>query len=139
MIPTQWPPVTQWIEALGYWWYITKTTAEHALGFSNDALHVMIGVSLQLVVARVMRVSVAQILPWLAVLGLELLNEWWDLSFEIWPDHAMQWGESAKDVLLTMAVPSILLVVARRWPEVLCRTTISQLDPARTPELDEFE
>jgi hypothetical protein len=139
MIPTRWPPVTQCIEALGYWWYITKTAAEHALGFSNDALHVMIGVSLQLVVARVMRVSAAHFLPWLAVLGLELLNEWWDLSFEIWPDHAMQWGESAKDVLLTMAVPSILLVVARRWPEVLSRSAIARPDPARTPELGEVE
>lgn len=139
MISTPWPSVTQLLEGLGHWWYATKTVAEHALGFSNDALHVLVGVVLQLALARLMTVSIGQMTPWLGVLALELLNEWSDLSFEIWPDPAMQWGESVKDVLLTMALPSILLIVSRRWPDLLRRPERSQCSPAETPEAVEPE
>ena len=133
------PSLTQWFEGLGQWWYATKIVAEHAFAFSNDALHVLVGVGLQLILARLMTVSVGQALPWLGVLALELLNEWSDLSFEIWSDHAMQWGESAKDVLLTMALPSILLIVSRRWPDLLGLPTIPPTDPVEAPETGELE
>ena len=133
------PSFTQWFEGLGQWWYATKIVAEHAFAFSNDALHVLVGVGLQLILARLMTVSVGQALPWLGVLALELLNEWSDLSFEIWSDHAMQWGESAKDVLLTMALPSILLTVSRRWPDLLVLPAIPPMDPVKTPETGELE
>ena len=139
MNSTPWPSVTQWFEGLGQWWYATKTVAEHALGFSNDALHVLAGVVLQLALARLMTVSIGQMTPWLGVLALELLNEWSDLSFEIWPDPAMQWGESVKDVLLTMALPSILLIVSRRWPDLLGRPAIPQSGPVEAPKTGELE
>ena len=78
-----------------------------------DSLHVLAGVMLQLAAARVMRTSVADFRPWLLVLGLELANEAYDLLVEHWPDPGMQWGEGLKDVLLTMFLPTILLLVAR--------------------------
>ena len=139
MISTPWPSVTQWFEGLGQWWYATKTVAEHALGFSNDALHVLAGVVLQLALARLMTVSIGQIAPWLVVLTLELLNEWSDLSFEAWPDPAMQWGESVKDMLLTMALPSLLLIVSRRWPDLFGLPAIPPTDPVKTTETGELE
>ena len=47
------------------------------------------------------------------MLGLELINEASDFTVEIWPLPAMQFGESAKDVVMTMFVPTVLFVVAR--------------------------
>jgi hypothetical protein len=37
---------------------------------------------------------------------------------EQWPDLAVQYGESAKDILLTMTLPTVLLVMARAWPQL---------------------
>ena len=104
-------------------WSQTKTFIEHMIGFSHDALHVMVGVCLQLLFAGLLRRSARSVGPWLMVLGLELANEWVDLQVEDWPQHAMQWGESAKDVLLTMALPTLLLIVARYRPRLLSGDT----------------
>jgi hypothetical protein len=41
-----------------------------------------------------------------------------DLTLEQWPDKGWQYGESAKDVLLTMAVPTILMLAARLRPDL---------------------
>lgn len=100
-------------------WYQLKLFVQHASGFSMDALHVIAGVVLQLAIAFVCRSSVARPLPLLAVLGLELVNEASDFRVERWPDPAMQFGESAKDVILTLLVPALLFLIARRRPKLL--------------------
>lgn len=101
-------------------WTVTKASVEmfteRSLGFSHDALHVLIGVCLQLLVAAILRSSVRSVKPWAIVLLLELLNEWHDLYAETWPSAAMQYGESAKDILLTMALPTALLLASRYAP-----------------------
>lgn len=108
------------LDRLATHWNDAKTFIEHMIGFSHDALHVLVGVCLQLLFAALFRISARSIGPWLMVLALELANEWSDLYIEVWPQHAMQWGESAKDVLLTMALPTLLLIVARYRPKLLC-------------------
>lgn len=95
-------------------WYDFKLFVAHALGVSMDALHVLVGVGAQLAFALVLRTSVSAWRPWFALLVLVLLNEAWDYSVEPWPSGAMQFGEAVKDVLLTMAVPTVLLLLARR-------------------------
>ncbi len=50
-----------------------------------------------------------------------LANEWNDLYVERWIEQAMQFGEIAKDIALTMLLPSLLLIVARRFPRLLQR------------------
>jgi hypothetical protein len=102
-------------------WYQLKEFLAHSLGFSMDALHVVGGVVLQLGAAWLMRRPVADWRPLLAVLAIELANEAYDLQVERWPDPAMQYGEGAKDVLLTMLVPLVLLAVARFRPRLLTR------------------
>lgn len=100
--------------------YNTKMFLERSLAFHNDALHVMAGLALALVFAALMRRSLADWLPWLAVLALELVNEANDYFFEIWPNEVpQQFGEIAKDIALTMALPTLMLVVARYWPHLL--------------------
>ena len=114
---------TDVLEWLAAHWNDAKTFVEHMIGFSHDALHVLVGVCLQLLFAALFRMSARNIGPWLMVLALELANEWSDLYIEVWPKHAMQWGESAKDVLLTMALPTLLLIVARCRPRLVSGDT----------------
>lgn len=104
---------------IGFDWYRAKTFVEHAIAFSDDALHVFAGVLIQLLAAALLRRSLANWLPWLVVALLEVVNEVVDLWIERWPDFAEQLGESGKDVLLTLFLPTVLLIVARRWPSLL--------------------
>jgi hypothetical protein len=41
-----------------------------------------------------------------------------DLWLEQWPDPGQQYGEGAKDLLLTMAVPTIIMLAARSRPDL---------------------
>lgn len=134
MPPSPSPSAQDHLESVGQWWHPIKMGMEHAFSFSPDVLHVLVGIALQLILARLFGVSVARPTPWLGVLGLELLNEWSDLSFEVWPVRAMQWGESGKDVLLTMALPTVLLALARWYPGVLVEGCEPVLDPSNTNE-----
>lgn len=110
--------IADWSSTLAQRWHETKTFVEHSIAFSDDVLHVWVGVLLQLAVAAVTKRTISSWLPWLVVLGLELANEASDFRFERWPDLAMQAGESAKDVILTMLLPTVLLVVVRRAPRL---------------------
>ncbi|MFM6931850.1 MAG: hypothetical protein ACKOUT_06360 [Novosphingobium sp.] len=100
--------------------YAAKMFVERAAAFHNDALHVMAGLGLALVFAAIFRRSLADWLPWLLVLALELVNEANDYFIETWPNEVpQQFGEITKDILLTMVLPTLLLVIARRWPHLL--------------------
>ena len=103
----------------GFDWYQLKLFVEHSTGVSMDALHVVVGVILQLLFARLFRSSLARPMPLLALLVLELVNEANDYRVEIWPDPGMQFGEAVKDVVLTMFIPTLIFVVARRRPKLL--------------------
>jgi hypothetical protein len=81
-----------------------------------DALHVVAGVALQLLAAALMRRPVAGWGPWLVTLLFASANEAADLLAEQWPHAGMQLGEGAKDILLTMVLPTLLLAAARWRP-----------------------
>jgi hypothetical protein len=100
-------------------WYQFKLFAEHASGVSMDALHILVGFTLFLLAGRLLRRPVRSTVPWIALLLLELANEAYDLRVEIWPDFSSQLGEGAKDVMLTMALPTLLLAIARWRPKWL--------------------
>ncbi len=100
-------------------WYQLKLFAEHSTGVSMDALHVIAGVVLQVLVAALFKSSLARPLPLLAVLALEIVNEANDFRVEIWPDPGMQFGEAAKDIILTMLIPTLIFVIARGKPKLL--------------------
>ena len=99
-------------------WYQVKLFAQHASGMSMDALHVIAGVVLLFTIALLLRKSVARPLPLLLVLLLALINEASDFRVEIWPQMAMQAGESVKDVILTMVLPVLIFLVARNRPKL---------------------
>lgn len=107
------PDVLLWTQISATGWYQAKLFFQHASGVSMDALHVMAGATLHLIIAFVFRSSVARPFPLLALLILELVNEASDLRVDLWPLPGMQFGELAKDVVLTMFVPTLLFMVAR--------------------------
>jgi diacylglycerol kinase len=113
--------ILQWTRVSAADWYQVKLFIEHATGFSMDALHVIVGVLLQLAFAFLFKSSVARALPLLSVLALELVNEASDFRVEIWPQPGMQFGESAKDVILTMVLPTLIFLVARYRPKLLAQ------------------
>lgn len=108
-----------WLSARGIDWAAFKVFVSHASGISHDAMHVIAGVIAQLVLAALLRKSLASPLPWAVVLLAELANEWNDLYVEPWSEQAMQYGEIAKDIGLTMLLPSLLLIVARWYPRLM--------------------
>jgi hypothetical protein len=102
-------------------WYQAKIFVEHAIFFSSDALHVTAGVIVWLILALVLRRPASSWRPWLGLLILVLLNEGVDLWVERWPIPAMQYGESAKDILLTMTLPAVLIATVRLRPQLFTR------------------
>jgi hypothetical protein len=106
-------------------WYQVKLFIEHASGISMDAWHILIGFLLFLLATLVLRRNAGDLLPWLAVLLMELGNEAYDLYVELWPDPGSQFGEGFKDILLTMALPTLILLVARLKPGLLVHSVRS--------------
>ena len=99
-------------------WHQGKLFIEHLLTISHDTLHLMVGLLVWLATGLLTRRSLASWRPWLWLLALILWNEMVDLWVERWPDAGQQYGEGFKDLLLTMAVPTIVMTVARWRPEL---------------------
>lgn len=102
-------------------WHQSKLFIEHSLTISHDALHVIVGVVLWLAIAMLLRRPVTSWRPWLWLFALILWNETVDLWMEQWPDPGQQYGEGAKDLLLTIFLPTIILFTARARPNLFRR------------------
>lgn len=99
-------------------WYEAKQFLQHSAGISMDALHVLAGVIALIIFAILVRRPLSSWVPLLLVLAVVLINEASDLWVEQWPSPGMQYGESARDILVTMLLPTLLLVAARRLPRL---------------------
>ena len=99
-------------------WTHLKEFVEFATGFSRDSLHVILGVCLQLGVAAAFKIPVTRWFPWCVVLAFTTSNELHDVLVEYWNLPARQFGESAKDIILTMFVPTLILLAARYVPRI---------------------
>jgi hypothetical protein len=106
-------------------WLVTAT------GLDMDGLHVHAGIIVQLVAALILRRSLRSPLPWLVVLVVALANEAYDLHYDPWPEaqHTRQIAESAKDVWNTLAMPTLLLLLARFAPRLLTGEREDAQDP----------
>lgn len=102
-------------------WWLMKVWVEETTGLNMDALHVHAGVLAQLFFALVLRRSLASVWPWLLLLAAQIGNEWWDLTYEIWPTRDEQWAESIRDTWNTMLLPTLLLILSRFAPGLLVR------------------
>ena len=103
--------------AFGFW-HQAKLFIEHSVRIEHGTIHVVAGVLIWLALAVVFRRSVTSRLPWLGLFALILWNETVDLWVERWPDPGTQYGEGAKDILLTMLVPTIIMVAVIFRPQL---------------------
>lgn len=88
----------------------------------GQALHVIAGVLFQLAFAVLLRRPIAGWLPWLGVLTLQLANEWSDIAFNTGPGvEVAPYIESSLDTALTMALPTVLMLISRGHPRVFVR------------------
>jgi len=99
-------------------WHQGKLFFEHTFAIDHDALHVLVGVFAWLLIALLLRRPVTSWLPFLWCVALILWNETVDLWVEQWPDPGMQYGECAKDVILTLLLPALLMAAARLRPQL---------------------
>ncbi len=113
-------------------WFDLKHGISIFTGLHMDALHVHVGVIAQLTAAALLRRSVASPWPWALLAAATAATEWFDLSYEIWPNREDQIAESIRDGWNTMLIPSLLLVAARLAPLLL----VPARPPAPTPGPD---
>ena len=112
-------------------WYQLKLALEIITGLDKDALHVHLGILAQVGVALVMRRSLASPWPWLALLAAVLANEYYDLTYEIWPpeERQRQYLEGVRDLWNTMLVPTLLMLLCRFAPHLFLRPVATE-EPA---------
>jgi hypothetical protein len=99
-------------------WHQLKLFAEHAITIDHDALHVILGLVIWLVLCLVLRRTITETRPLLWTFAIAFWNEAVDLWTELWPDAGMQFGEGAKDLILTIFVPAVVMVFARFAPRL---------------------
>ena len=104
-------------------WHQGKLFIEHTLAVSHDTLHVIVGILVMLVAALVSRKPLSSWWPWLWTFAVILWSETVDLWTYRWSDPGMEYGEGAKDLLLTMFLPTILMLAVRLRPDLFRRTT----------------
>ena len=97
-------------------WSHAKDAIEAAVPIDNRMLHVIVGYALYALVLRLLPSPRAPLTAWLVVLVAIVANEFVDLWFEQWPDPAQQYGESLRNLVWTMALPSVALFLARPLP-----------------------
>jgi hypothetical protein len=114
-------------------WHHFKDWAEHASGLDMDALHVHAGVLLQIAFAALLRRPLRSPWPWLAVFAAEFANEVYDYTYEVWPDRDIQFAEGLRDMWNTMALPTLILLLARYAPGLVVGKTM----PAPAPSADD--
>lgn len=99
-------------------WHQAKLFIEHAVDVDHDSLHVIAGVLVLLAASLLLRRPVSSWRPWLAVLAVIVWSEAVDIIVERWPDPGQQYGEAAKDLVMTMLLPTVLLIAARLRPDL---------------------
>lgn len=99
-------------------WHQGKIFIEYTLRIEHGTLHVIVGMLLWIAFALLVRRPLTSWTPWLMIFAIILWNEIVDLWFEVWPEPGRQYGEGAKDLLLTMFVPTVLMLTARTRPDL---------------------
>ena len=96
-------------------WALLKEAVVDTTGLSKDALHVHLGLIVLFSFSAILNRPIASLLPWLAVLLLELGNEVMDLVFwyMLGKLEIAQWHESLSDLIITMILPTIFVLAAR--------------------------
>lgn len=98
------------------WWLDVKRALVTVTSLERDALHIYAALAIVLATAATTRWRLREWRVLVPLIVLEATNEAADLIYEIWPpaDRAMQYWASVHDFVNTMAVPVIVVLIARR-------------------------
>ena len=106
----------QWLGQLSALWWDAKQYLSGALGLSHDKLHFLAGMILFPLLVRLL-IHVRHRRPrreaFLLLLAAQLANEALDLALDIWPQWQRQLAGGLEDVILTMAIPTVTLLIVR--------------------------
>ena len=108
----------QWLSEGFRSWHESKLFVERLTSISHDALHVIAGTCVWLLLALILRRPLTSWMPLAGTFAVLAINELVDLWVEIWPEPAMQAGEAAKDLATTMAIPLLLFAALRARPRL---------------------
>jgi hypothetical protein len=102
------------------------------LSVAKDALHVYAAFLVQIGAAALLRKSLARWWPWLAVLVVELGNEFLDIQLGE-EAHVQPWQllGASHDIVNTMILPTLLLLLCRYAPHLF--RTADAADAADAP------
>ena len=111
-------------------WIAFKDLIVASGGVDRDALHVFAAVAGQIAVAVLLRRPLSSLLPWLAVLVIELGNE---AATALADGRIKDWERAAslRDLLLVMALPTLLFILCRFAPRLVAAAP----PPAKRPRL----
>lgn len=111
-------------------WATIKTAITVDTGLSRDALHILTGAGLYFLIVALLPRRVTPWVAWFVILAAGLANEWADYLYETWPG---QWKESLKDMITTLALPTLLLLIGRFAPNLLVRRPRSGVRTGEEP------
>ena len=99
-------------------WFEIKNWLELSTGLDRDSLHIYAGVGVQLVIAFILRRSLASWVPWFFALVAALANEYYDYNMVLdsLNNASIYFDEAVRDIWNTLLLPSLLLMIARFWP-----------------------
>lgn len=106
-------------------WHEAKLAIETAGGISNEALHIILGLSLWLAVTSLTGRRLGAFSPIVLVVAVAVWNEVVDLAVERWPDRNLQYQEGTKDLILTI-LPPLLIIFAFRVSRALIKAFSSE-------------
>lgn len=97
-------------------WTDLKGQVTDALGVGHDILHVPVGLLLFVGLLVLFRRKERPVIwSFLVLLALQCVNEILDaIQWDIWTG-TIPWEEAAKDTLVTMAAPTLVLALAIGW------------------------
>ena len=115
-----------WIEFKDYLSQITD--------LDQDALHIYAALLIELAAAILFRRSLASVIPWLAVWAVLIVNEAMDLLLS--DERIGQWQVAGgiQDCWNTMALPTLLWLLAHHAPAVLTGRTAPAVPGVSPPE-----
>jgi len=99
-------------------WLEIKVWLESATGLDRDALHIYCALAIQLFLSLFFRRALGSPWPWIAVLVVASVNEYFDYQGVGDSESSVLYfkAEAYHDMWNTMAAPTILMLIARYWP-----------------------